>query len=146
MFCFSASSIHSAAADGVIPQSSENNSISASFSATAASSELHPVESSDVKVGRISAASVFMCLGSFFFFFFFNLWLSFCLKELGVSSEPSLAASERAGSSVADASLNTRDALDKYQIIAQKVALNPFACVSFATSILLILMSEQGDN
>jgi hypothetical protein len=70
------------------------------------------------------------------------------LKELGVSSEPSLAASERAGSSVADASLNTRDALDKYQIIAQKVALNPFAfaCVSFATSILLILMSEQGDN
>jgi hypothetical protein len=36
--------------------------------------------------------------------------------------------------------------LDKYQIIAQKVALNPFACVSFATSILLILMSEQGDN
>uniref|UniRef100_A0A2K1XR30 CCR4-Not complex component Not1 C-terminal domain-containing protein n=1 Tax=Populus trichocarpa TaxID=3694 RepID=A0A2K1XR30_POPTR len=86
----SASSIHSAAADGVIPQSSENNSISASFSATAASSELHPVESSDV-------------------------------KELGVSSEPSLAASERAGSSVADASLNTRDALDKYQIIAQKL-------------------------
>jgi hypothetical protein len=70
MFCFSASSIHSAAADGVIPQSSENNSISASFSATAASSELHPVESSDVKVGRISAASVFMCLGSLFFFFF----------------------------------------------------------------------------
>ncbi|KAL9348540.1 hypothetical protein Peur_059906 [Populus x canadensis] len=86
----SASSIHSAAADGVIPQSSENNSISASFSATAASSELHPVESSDV-------------------------------KESGVSSEPSLAASERAGSSVADASLNTRDALDKYQIIAQKL-------------------------
>ena len=75
-----------------------------------------------------------------------NLWLSFCLKELGVSSEPSSAASERAGSSVADASLNTRDALDKYQIIAQKVGLNPFACVSFATSILLILMSEQGDN
>jgi hypothetical protein len=25
--------------------------------------------------------------------------------------------------------LNTRDALDKYQIIAQKVCLNPFACV-----------------
>ncbi|KAG6747935.1 hypothetical protein POTOM_047826 [Populus tomentosa] len=86
----SASSIHSAAADGVIPQSSENNSISSSFSATAASSELHPVESSDV-------------------------------KESGVSSEPSSAASERAGSSVADASLNTRDALDKYQIIAQKL-------------------------
>ncbi|XP_011033315.1 PREDICTED: CCR4-NOT transcription complex subunit 1-like isoform X2 [Populus euphratica] len=86
----SASSIHSAAADGVIPQSAENNSISAPFSATAASSELHPVESSDV-------------------------------KESGVSSEPSSAASERAGSSVADASLNTRDALDKYQIIALKL-------------------------
>ncbi|KAJ6675578.1 hypothetical protein OIU85_011707 [Salix viminalis] len=86
----SAASIHSAAADGVIPQSSENNSINASFSATAASPEPHPVESSDV-------------------------------KESGVSSEPSSAASERAGSSVADASLNTRDALDKYQIIAQKL-------------------------
>uniref|UniRef100_A0A6N2MSE0 CCR4-Not complex component Not1 C-terminal domain-containing protein n=1 Tax=Salix viminalis TaxID=40686 RepID=A0A6N2MSE0_SALVM len=86
----SAASIHSAAADGVIPQSSENNSINASFSATAASPEPHPVESSDV-------------------------------KESGVSSEPSSAASERAVSSVADASLNTRDALDKYQIIAQKL-------------------------
>ncbi|KAJ6679400.1 hypothetical protein OIU79_019211 [Salix purpurea] len=86
----SAASIHGAAADGVIPQSSENNSINASFSATAASPEPHPVESSDV-------------------------------KESGVSSEPTSAASERAGGSVADASLNTRDALDKYQIIAQKL-------------------------
>ncbi|KAJ6722687.1 CCR4-NOT TRANSCRIPTION COMPLEX [Salix koriyanagi] len=85
----SAASIHGAAADGVIPQSSENNSINASFSATAASPP-HPVESSDV-------------------------------KESGVSSEPTSAASERAGGSVADASLNTRDALDKYQIIAQKL-------------------------
>jgi hypothetical protein len=34
--------------------------------------------------------------------------------------------------------------LDKYQIIAQKVALNPFACVSFATSILLILCLSKG--
>ncbi|KAH8488389.1 hypothetical protein H0E87_024164 [Populus deltoides] len=99
----SASSIHSAAADGVIPQSSENNSISASFSATAASSELHPVESSDVKESGVSSEP------------------SLAASESGVSSEPSLAASERAGSSVADASLNTRDALDKYQIIAQKL-------------------------
>ncbi|CAK7347840.1 unnamed protein product [Dovyalis caffra] len=96
----SASSIHSAAADGVIPQSSENNSISASFSATASSSELNPVESSDVvKVGGFFADA-----------------------ELGVSSQlSSSAASERVGSSTADASLNTRDALDKYHIIAQKL-------------------------
>ncbi|XP_061969230.1 uncharacterized protein LOC133692363 [Populus nigra] len=88
----SAASIHSATADGVIQQSSENNSTSASISATT-SSELGPVESSDV------------------------------VKEAGVSSQPSSSsvASERVGSSIADASLNTRDALDKYQIIAQKL-------------------------
>ncbi|KAH8516641.1 hypothetical protein H0E87_004840 [Populus deltoides] len=88
----SAASIHSATADGVIQQSSENNSTSASISATT-SSELSPAESSDV------------------------------VKEAGVSSQPSSSsvASERVGSSIADASLNTRDALDKYQIIAQKL-------------------------
>uniref|UniRef100_A0A6N2L7C3 CCR4-NOT transcription complex subunit 1 n=1 Tax=Salix viminalis TaxID=40686 RepID=A0A6N2L7C3_SALVM len=75
-----------------IQQGSENISTSAVISATT-SSELSQVESSDV------------------------------VKEAGVSSQPpsSSVASERVGSSVADASLNTRDVLDKYQIIAQKL-------------------------
>ncbi|KAJ6337998.1 hypothetical protein OIU76_007635 [Salix suchowensis] len=75
-----------------IQQGSENISTSAVISATT-SSEVSQVESSDV------------------------------VKEAGVSSQPpsSSVASERVGSSVADASLNTRDVLDKYQIIAQKL-------------------------
>ena len=131
MLCFSSASIHSATADGVIQQSFENNSTSASICATT-SSELSSVESSDVvKVGRNLATSVLTWLGPIFFFFFFKFVVPFCLKEAGVSSQPSSSsvASERVGSSIADASLNTRDALDKYQIIAQKVCLNPFACV-----------------
>jgi len=130
ILCFSSASIHSATADGVIQQSSENNSTSASISATT-SSELSPVESSDVvKVGRNFATSVLTWLGPILFFFK-KFVVPFCLKEAGVSSQPSSSsvASERVGSSIADASLNTRDALDKYQIIAQKVCLNPFACV-----------------
>jgi hypothetical protein len=69
ILCFSSASIHSATADGVIQQSSENNSTSASISATT-SSELSPAESSDVvKVGINFATSVLTWLGPIFFFF-----------------------------------------------------------------------------
>lgn len=48
------SSIHIAPGDGVIQQSSENNSVNGSFSSSVPVPELHPADSSDaVKVGRI---------------------------------------------------------------------------------------------
>ncbi|XVF73469.1 hypothetical protein PTKIN_Ptkin12aG0203600 [Pterospermum kingtungense] len=45
------------------------------------------------------------------------------VKELGPTSQllPSSAATERLGSSISETSLSTRDALDKYQIVAQKL-------------------------
>lgn len=51
-----------------------------------------------------------------------NLLLCYC-KESGASSQPlvSSGAVERIGSSFLESSLSTRDALDKYQIVAQKV-------------------------
>ncbi|XP_020538535.1 CCR4-NOT transcription complex subunit 1 isoform X2 [Jatropha curcas] len=88
----SASSIHVGASDSVIQQNSENNAVSASFSSTVPAPELHSVDSSDP------------------------------VKEPGISQQSiSSAASDRVGSSISDPSLNTRDALDKYQIVAQKL-------------------------
>ncbi|XP_021677934.2 uncharacterized protein LOC110663040 isoform X2 [Hevea brasiliensis] len=89
----SASSIHIGATDGVIQQNSENNSVSASLLSTAPAPELQSGDSSDA------------------------------MKESVISSQPitSSAASDRLGSAISDPSLNTRDALDKYQIVAQKL-------------------------
>ncbi|KAG8653698.1 CCR4-NOT transcription complex subunit 1-like isoform X2 [Manihot esculenta] len=89
----SASSIHIGASDGVIQQNSENNSISASFSSAAAAPEPQLGDSSDA------------------------------VKESIISPQPisSSAASDRLGSGISEPSLNTRDALDKYQIVAQKL-------------------------
>ena len=39
------------------------------------------------------------------------------------------AAAERLGSSISEPSLSTRDALDKYQIVSQKVALDFVSCL-----------------
>lgn len=50
---------------------------------------------------------------------------------------PSPAASERLGSSISEPSLSTRDALDKYQIVAQKVAM---ACAFLFDLCLLYLL------
>ncbi|KAF5732911.1 Ccr4-not transcription complex putative isoform 1 [Tripterygium wilfordii] len=88
----SASSIHTGTPDGVIQQSSDNL-VSASFSSAASAPELHSMEPSDD------------------------------VKELGVSSQPlpSHTGSERLGSGISESSLPTRDALDKYQIVAQKL-------------------------
>ncbi|KAL5571856.1 hypothetical protein UlMin_021453 [Ulmus minor] len=80
--------------DGVAQHSSENDSVAGSFvSAAAAGPDLHPVESTDA------------------------------FKEPGASSQPlpSPAAAERLGSSISEPSLSTRDALDKYQIVSQKL-------------------------
>ncbi|KAJ4827650.1 hypothetical protein Tsubulata_008272 [Turnera subulata] len=89
----SSAPIHISATDGVNQQSSENTPVSAPFSSTVPSSELHPLDTSDP------------------------------IKESGFSSQPlpSPPLSERAGSSITEPSLNTRDALDKYQIVAQKL-------------------------
>ncbi|KAF5731634.1 Ccr4-not transcription complex putative isoform 1 [Tripterygium wilfordii] len=85
-------SIHIGTADGVIQQSSDNF-VSASFPSAASAPELHSIEPSDD------------------------------VKELGVSSQllPSHTDSERLGSGISESSLPTRDALDKYQIVAQKL-------------------------
>lgn len=58
--------------------------------------------------------------------------LLICYKESGASSQllPSPVATERLGSSISEPSLTTRDALDKYQIVAQKVG-NDLCCLSF---------------
>ncbi|KAF9687700.1 hypothetical protein SADUNF_Sadunf02G0120300 [Salix dunnii] len=103
----SPASIHSMMADGFIQQGFEKISTSAFISATT-SSELSQVKSSDVA------------------------------KEAGVSSQPpsSLVAPECVGSSIAGASLNTRDVLDKYQIIAQK--LGQIWCTESGYILLLI--------
>ncbi|BBG97359.1 transcription regulator [Prunus dulcis] len=89
----SASSIHVGVGDGVSQQSSENDSVIGSFPSAASAPELQSVESSDA------------------------------VQESGVSSQPlpSPAVTERLGSNISEPSLNTRDALDKYQIVAQKL-------------------------
>lgn len=58
--------------------------------------------------------------------------LLICCKESGASSQllPSPVATERLGNSISEPSLTTRDALDKYQIVAQKVG-NDLCCLSF---------------
>ncbi|KAM5554755.1 hypothetical protein ABKV19_022924 [Rosa sericea] len=88
----SASSIHVGAADGVSQHSSENDSVVGSFPSAASAPELHSVESSDA------------------------------VKESGVSSQPppSPAVTERLGS-LSEPSLTTGAALEKYQIVAQKL-------------------------
>lgn len=91
-----ASSMHAGVAEGVTQYSTENEPVVRSF-ASAAAPELHPVDSSDA------------------------------VKESGASSPvPSplpaaAAAAERLGSSISEPSLSTRDALDKYQIVSQKL-------------------------
>ncbi|CAL5195221.1 unnamed protein product [Lathyrus oleraceus] len=89
---YSASSINIRAADNVSQHSMEKDSV-ASFPSTASTPELHAVDSSDA------------------------------VKESGSSSQPlvSSGAVERIGSSFLESSLSTRDALDKYQIVAQKL-------------------------
>ncbi|MCH97656.1 CCR4-NOT transcription complex subunit 1-like, partial [Trifolium medium] len=88
---YSASSIHIRAAGNASQHSRENDSV-ASFPSTASTPELHTVDSSDA------------------------------VKEPGASSQPlvSSGAVDRIGSSFLEPSLTTRDALDKYQIVAQK--------------------------
>ncbi|KAB1225230.1 CCR4-NOT transcription complex subunit 1 [Morella rubra] len=88
-----ASSIQMGVADGVTQLSSENDSATASFPPTTSASELHSLDSSDVA------------------------------KESGTASQslPSPVGTERLGNSISEPSLTTRDALDKYQIVAQKL-------------------------
>ncbi|RZC20257.1 CCR4-NOT transcription complex subunit 1 isoform D [Glycine soja] len=88
---FSASSINIRAADSVSQHSLEKDSV-ASFPSAASTPELHAVDSSEV-------------------------------KESGTSSQPLVTsgAVERLGSSFLEPSLTTRDALDKFQIVAQKL-------------------------
>ncbi|XP_004306964.1 PREDICTED: CCR4-NOT transcription complex subunit 1-like [Fragaria vesca subsp. vesca] len=88
----SASSIHVGVGDGVSHDSSENDSVVGSFPSAASAPELHSVESSDA------------------------------VKESGVSSQPlpSPAVTERLGN-LSEPSLSTGAALEKYQIVAQKL-------------------------
>ncbi|KAK2650679.1 hypothetical protein Ddye_018168 [Dipteronia dyeriana] len=89
----SASSAQIVAADGVVQHTSESESIGGSFPSTASSPEVHPVTSNEpTKVSGASSQSL-----------------------------PSAAAPERLGSSVLEPSLPTRDALDKYHIVSQKL-------------------------
>ncbi|XP_019463583.1 PREDICTED: CCR4-NOT transcription complex subunit 1 isoform X4 [Lupinus angustifolius] len=89
---FSASSIQNRAADSSSQLSLEKDSV-ASFPSTASTPELHAVDSSDA------------------------------VKESGASSQPQVSSGvvERFGSSFSESSLTTRDALDKYEIVVQKL-------------------------
>ncbi|CAN1248811.1 CCR4-NOT transcription complex subunit 1 [Linum perenne] len=80
-------------ADAVVLQSSEKNASAVPFPMAAPATESQLVDSSD------------------------------SVKECGSSSQPmsSSIASERVGSNVSEPLLSTRDALDKYQVIAQKM-------------------------
>ncbi|CAN1849445.1 CCR4-NOT transcription complex subunit 1 [Linum perenne] len=80
-------------ADAVVLQSSEKNASAVPFPMAAPATESQLVDSSD------------------------------SVKEGGSSSQPmsSSIASERVGSNVSEPLLSTRDALDKYQVIAQKM-------------------------
>lgn len=119
--CNSASSIHVGAADGVSQHSSENDSVVGSFPSAASAPELHSVESSDaVKVDETS----FMILEWLNFMFSLLPHTYICFQESGISSQPqpSPAVTERPGSNLSEPSLTTGAALEKYQIVAQKVA------------------------
>ncbi|XVF79827.1 hypothetical protein PTKIN_Ptkin15bG0021000 [Pterospermum kingtungense] len=89
----SASSIHLGSAAGLTQQATENDPLNASLLATTSASELHSVDTADI------------------------------VKELGPKSPqlPSPAATERLGSGISETSLSTRDALDKFQIVALKL-------------------------
>ncbi|KAL0007429.1 hypothetical protein SO802_008931 [Lithocarpus litseifolius] len=89
----SASSLHIGVADGAGHIGSEDDSATASFPPTTSASDLHSVDSSDVA------------------------------KESGASSQslPSQVTTERLGTGISEPSLTTRDALDRYQIVAQKL-------------------------
>ncbi|KAJ4727200.1 putative Ccr4-not transcription complex [Melia azedarach] len=89
----SSSLVHIGASDGGIQHNSENDSVNTVFTSTTAAPELHSVDSTEP------------------------------VKEPGASvqSLPSPAAPERIGSNILEPSLNTRDALDKYHIVAQKL-------------------------
>ncbi|KHG27375.1 CCR4-NOT transcription complex subunit 1 [Gossypium arboreum] len=86
-------SIHIGSGTGLTQQTTENDPLNASFPSTTSAPELLSVETTDA------------------------------VKEFGPTSQslPSPAATERLGSSISDTSLSTRDALDKYQIVAQKL-------------------------
>ncbi|KAJ9558076.1 hypothetical protein OSB04_012690 [Centaurea solstitialis] len=88
----SASSVHSGMAGGIGPHSFENEAVLSSFSSVSAP-ELHITESSNVS------------------------------KEPGVYAQPlpSPSASDRIITATAEPSLTTGDALDKYQIISEKI-------------------------
>lgn len=66
----------------------------------------------------------------------FNLF-----QESGASSQavPLAVASERLGSNITEPSLSTRDALDKYQIVAQKVAMTCAFSLIFVYSVYLLI-------
>ncbi|GAY41902.1 hypothetical protein CUMW_062890 [Citrus unshiu] len=91
----STSLVHIGAADGGILHNSESESVNAAF--TPAATELYAADSTEPVKVRI--------------------------LEPGASSQslPSTAAPERIGSSILEPSLQTRDALDKYNIVAQKL-------------------------
>ncbi|OMP00668.1 hypothetical protein COLO4_12469 [Corchorus olitorius] len=88
-----ASSIHIGSATALTQQTAENDPLNASFPSATSAPELLSVDTTDA------------------------------VKDLGPTSQPlpSPAATERLGSSISETSLSTRDALDKYQIAAQKL-------------------------
>ncbi|KAB2002732.1 hypothetical protein ES319_D11G085800v1 [Gossypium barbadense] len=89
----SASSIHIGAGAALTQQTTENDPLNASFPSTTLAPELHSVDTTDA------------------------------VKELGPTPQPlpSSAVTERLGSSISEASLSTRDALDKFQLVALKL-------------------------
>ncbi|KAI4354776.1 hypothetical protein L6164_003615 [Bauhinia variegata] len=88
---FSGSAIHVRAPDSLSQHSLESDSVAASFPSAASTPELHPLDHSD------------------------------SVQETGASSQPLASPVANIGSSISEASLTTRDALDKYQIVAQKL-------------------------
>ena len=66
-----------------------------------------------------------------------------CCKELGPTSQPlpspAATGTERLGSSISETSLSTRDALDKYQIVAQKVEYSSLFFTAFFIALLIPL-------
>ncbi|XVF22765.1 hypothetical protein REPUB_Repub12eG0199200 [Reevesia pubescens] len=87
----SASSIHIGSAAGLTQQTTENDPLNASFPLTTSAPELLSVDTTDAELGPTSQLLT------------------------------SPAATERLGSSSSETSLSTRDALDNYQIVAQKL-------------------------
>ncbi|KAK8565927.1 hypothetical protein V6N12_059472 [Hibiscus sabdariffa] len=89
----SSSSIHIGTGAALTPQTTENDPLNTSFPSTTLVPELHSVDTTDAA------------------------------KELGPTPQllPSSVVTERLGNSISEASLSTRDALDKYQIAALKL-------------------------